>query len=200
MNHYFTNNSSLESKQRTIKFEIKEREFVLKTDIGVFCKNYLDEGSKAFIKVLLTQNLSGRILDVGCGYGPIGLVLASFIPHGEFLLIDVNARACMLARENAKNMNLSNGRVVECDIYQNVTGMFDNIVTNPPIRAGKKVIYKIFEDAKKLLTLNGSFYVVIRKDQGEKSASKFIENIYGNCELIKRDKGYYIYRAINQNN
>ena len=64
MNHYFTNNSSLESKQRTIKFEIKEREFVLKTDIGVFCKNYLDEGSKAFIKVLLTQNLSGRILDV----------------------------------------------------------------------------------------------------------------------------------------
>ena len=105
---------------------------------------YLDEGSKAFIKVLLTQNLSGRILDVGCGYGPIGLVLASFIPHGEFLLIDVNARACMLARENAKNMNLSNVRVVESDIYQNVTGMFDNIVTNPPIRAGKKVIYKIY--------------------------------------------------------
>lgn len=200
MNHYFTNNSSLESKPKTIKFQIDGREFVLKTDIGVFCKDYLDEGSNAFLKVLLKQNLSGRILDVGCGYGPIGLVLASFIPQAEFLLIDVNTRACMLARENATNMKLPNVKVVESDIYQNVEGTFDNIVTNPPIRAGKKVIYKIFEDAKRILTLNGSLYLVIRKDQGAKSASKFIESIYGNCELLKRDKGYYIYRAIKQNN
>ena len=196
MSHYFTNSPELGSKPRIISYSFNSVNFSLKSDMGVFSKNNLDEGSEAFIKVLLSQKLYGRILDVGCGIGPIGLTLATFNPHLEFMLIDVNARACTLARENANSLKLKNVQVKESNIYENVEGNFDFIVTNPPIRAGKKVIYKMFEEAKGLLNINGSLFIVIRKDQGAQSAQRFIASVFGNCQLLKRDRGYYIYQAI----
>jgi 16S rRNA (guanine1207-N2)-methyltransferase len=198
MNHYFTNNPDLSSKPKNIDFEINSHKFSFKTDNGVFCKNYLDEGSESLIKVLLKHDLNGRNLDVGCGYGPIGCVLAYFNPDSLFVLIDINSRACALSQVNATALHLSNVEVRESDIYQNVTGKFDNIFINPPIRAGKKTIYKMFEDAKKFLSINGSLYFVIRKSHGAESAQKFVQSIYSNCTLLKRDKGYYIYQAINE--
>ena len=87
--------------------------------------------------------------------------------------------------------------VIESEVYQNVEGTFDNIFINPPIRAGKKVIYKMFEDAKGLLNKNGSLFFVIRKSHGAESAQRFVNSVFGNCTLLKRDKGYYIYHAIN---
>ena len=179
MEHYFTNNSNLKSKPKLISFEFNDKKFNFKTDIGVFCNDYLDEGSYALMKVLIKQNMQGRNLDVG------------------FILIDINTRACVLARENVQALNLNNVEVIESDVYQNVEGTFDNIFINPPIRAGKKVIYKMFEEAKGLLNKNGSLFFVIRKSHGAESASKFVNSVFGNCTLLKREKGYYIYQAIN---
>ncbi len=197
MEHYFTNNSNLKSKPKLISFEFNGKKFNFKTDIGVFCNDYLDEGSYALMKVLIKQNIQGRNLDVGCGYGPIGGSLAYFYPDSQFILIDINTRACALARENVQALNLTNVEVIESDIYQNVEGTFDNIFINPPIRAGKKVIYKMFEEAKGLLNKKGSLFFVIRKSHGAESASKFVNSVFGNCTLLKREKGYYIYQAIN---
>lgn len=197
MDHYFTNNPDLKSVPKMVDVSFNSHNFRFKTDIGVFCKDYLDEGTRALLKVLITKDHTGRNLDVGCGYGPLGGILAFFNPLSDFVLIDVNARACALARENIRINNIQNATVIESDIYENVDGMFDNVYINPPIRAGKKIIYKMFADAKNIIKQNGSLYIVMRKSHGSESAQKYIASIFGNCELLKRDKGYYIYQAIN---
>lgn len=198
MDHYFTNNPDLKSNPKLLEIDFDSHKFKFKTDNGVFCKDYLDEGSNALLKVVIKKNLHGRNLDVGCGYGPIGGILAYFNPHSDFILLDVNARACALARENMKLNGIQNATVIESNIYENVEGTFDNIFINPPIRAGKKVIYQMFADAFNILNSKGSLFIVIRKSHGAESAQKYITGIFNNCELLKRDKGYYIYQAIKQ--
>lgn len=196
MSQYFENDDSIKSSPRSIEYDIFNRHFSLKTDLGVFSKNGIDEGTYAFLKVLIPLQLKGRILDVGCGYGALGLTLASFIPSSDFVLVDVNDRALNLASENIKRLNLRNVTCLRSDIYQNVEGQFDSIVINPPIRAGKKVIYQMFSGAYDYLVDGGSLFIVIRKSHGAFSARDYIESVFGNCTLLKRDKGYYIYQAI----
>ena len=127
--------------------------------------------------------------------GTIGLILAKNNPECNFLLSDVNLRACTLARENKKLFGLTNVEIVESDIFQNINKNFDYVVTNPPIRAGKKVIYSIFEQSYHHLNQNESLFIVIRRSHGAESAQKFIHSIFGNCELLKKDKGFYVYCA-----
>lgn len=195
MPQYFDNNDKLLSKKREINVELEGQNYSFISDNGVFSKGEVDYGSIALLKQIFKENISGRILDVGCGYGTIGLILAKRFSQGDFVLIDINSRACALARENAKRWKLPNVQVVESDIFENVNGEFDYIITNPPIRAGKKVIYAIFEQSYHHLKQNGSLYIVIRKSHGAESAQRFIQSIFGNCILLKRDKGFYIYCA-----
>ena len=195
MSQYFENDDSIKSSPRSIEYDIFNNHFSLKTDLGVFSKNGIDEGTYAFLKVLIPLQLKGRILDVGCGYGALGLTLASFIPSSDFVLVDVNDRALNLASENIKRLNLRNVTCLRSDIYQNVEGQFDSIVINPPIRAGKKVIYQMFSGAYDYLVDGDSLFIVIRKSHGAFSARDYIESVFGNCTLLKRDKGYYIYQA-----
>lgn len=195
MSQYFENDDSIKSSPRSIEYDIFNNHCSLKTDLGVFSKNGIDEGTYAFLKVLIPLQLKGRILDVGCGYGALGLTLASFIPSSDFVLVDVNDRALNLASENIKRLNLRNVTCLRSDIYQNVEGQFDSIVINPPIRAGKKVIYQMFSGAYDYLVDGGSLFIVIRKSHGAFSARDYIESVFGNCTLLKRDKGYYIYQA-----
>ncbi len=195
MSHYFENDSDLASKPKVIEYDIFSRHFQLKTDLGVFSKNQIDEGTYAFLKVLIPLELTGNILDVGCGYGALGLTLASFSPHAHFTLIDVNARALALTHENIKKLNLTNVTCYVSDIYKNVEGHFNNIVINPPIRAGKEVIYAMFKGAYDLLEDGGSLYIVIRKSHGAPSAKAYIESLFKNCVLLKKDKGYHILQA-----
>ena len=196
---YFDNNEDLVSKKRTIGVMLNEQNYSFITDNGVFSKGEVDYGSLALLKVLLKESLKGRILDIGCGYGTIGLILAKNQPDNSFLLTDVNMRACALACENAKLFDVKNVEIIVSDIFENVDGYFDNIVTNPPIRAGKKVIYSIFEQSYLHLKQNGSLYIVIRRSHGAESAQKFINSIFGNCELLKKDKGFYVYRSTKTN-
>ena len=199
MAHYFDLDPSLASKERNIEYVIDGRVITLVSDNGVFSKDKIDEGSLAFLKVLVPLRLSGRILDLGCGYGPIGLTIAITSPTARVDLADINTRALALCNRNAQNLNLSDRtNVIESNIYSNIEGPYDSIVVNPPIRAGKQVTYAMYEGAKQCLIDGGSLYIVIRKAQGALSASEYIKSIFGNCTLIDRSKGYYIYQAIKE--
>ena len=196
MSHYFQDDPNLVSNIKEITFEINGITMKLLTDNGVFSKNNVDEGSYAFLKVLLPLDLGNRILDLGCGYGTIGLTLATAPEEARITLADVNPRAVALCERNAGLLNLSpRVTILQSDIYEKIEGPYDSIVVNPPIRAGKKVTYRMYEEAKQYLIDGGSLYIVIRKAQGAESASKYIETIFGNVTLLKREKGYYIYRA-----
>ena len=196
MSHYFQDDPNLVSNIKEITFEINGITMNLLTDNGVFSKNNVDEGSYAFLKVLLPLDLGNHILDLGCGYGTIGLALAKAHEEARITLADVNPRAVALCERNAGLLNLSpRVTILQSDIYEKIEGPYDSIVVNPPIRAGKKVTYRMYEEAKQYLIDGGSLYIVIRKAQGAESASRYIETIFGNVTLLKRDKGYYIYRA-----
>ena len=196
MSHYFQDDPFLASKQRLIEYFIDGRSITLVSDNGVFSKNKIDEGSFAFLKVLVPLRLSGRRLDLGCGYGTIGLTIAMTSPDARVDLADINSRAVALCERNAKNLGLSQ-RVtcLQSDIYEKIEGPYDSIVVNPPIRTGKKVTYAMYKGAKQNLIDGGSLYIVIRKAQGAESASRYISSLFGNISLLKREKGYYIYVA-----
>ena len=196
MAHYFDLDPSLASKERTVEFMIDGRVIALQSDNGVFSKDKIDEGTFAFLKVIVPLRLSGKILDIGCGYGPIGLTIALTSPEARVDLADVNTRALALCEKNAKLLGLSQRvTVLQSDVYKNIEGTYDSIVVNPPIRAGKIVTYAMYEGAFTHLIDGGSLFLVIRKNQGAPSASKYIESIFGNITLLDRSKGYYIYQA-----
>ena len=196
MSHYFQDDPNLVSNIKTINFEVNGINMQLLTDNGVFSKSKVDEGSLAFLKVILPLDLGNNILDLGCGYGTIGLTLAVVKKEARVTLADINSRALALCRRNAELSDVSQRvTILQSDIYTKIEGKYDSIVINPPIRAGKSVTYKMYEEAKQYLIDGGSLLIVIRKAQGAESASKYIESIFGNIALLKKDKGYYIYQA-----
>jgi 16S rRNA (guanine1207-N2)-methyltransferase len=200
MSHYFINDESLSHDERQISYEIRGVKFTLTTDSGVFSKSELDEGTRLLIETLAPLNLGKRLLDLGCGYGPIGLSLAKLNPSlDEVICSDVNTRALALCKRNADTLALSH-RVtcLQSDIYVEIEGQFDSIVSNPPIRAGKKVTYAIYTGAKDHLIDGGSLYIVIRKQQGAPSVMKFLEEQFGNVTVLARKKGFYVLKAIKQ--
>ena len=196
MSHYFIDDPSLKSNIRNISFEIDGHNIELSTDNGVFSKSRIDEGSFALLKVIVPLRLSGKILDLGCGYGPIGLTIAITSSAARVDLADINTRALALCRQNASKLGLDQRvTILQSDVYENIEGPYDSIVVNPPIRAGKKVTYAMYDGAFQRLIDGGSLFIVIRKNQGGPSASKYIEDLFGNVSLLKKEKGYYIYQA-----
>ena len=197
MSHYFKDDPNLASNIKQINFEVNGITMNLLTDNGVFSKNKVDEGSLAFLKVLLPLDLGNNILDLGCGYGTLGLTIAVAKKEARVTLADINPRALNMCRRNAELLNLSQRvTILQSDIYEKIEGPYDSIVVNPPIRAGKVVTYRMYEESKQYLIDGGSLYIVIRKAQGADSASKYIESIFGNIRLLDRHKGYHIYQAI----
>ena len=196
MAHYYDLDPSLESKLRLVEYEILGQKYALYSDNGVFSKSRIDEGSLLLLKTILPLPIAGSVLDVGSGYGVIGLTIALTHVHTSVTLVDINPRAVALCARNIDKYKLSN-RVtcLQSDIYSSVEGPYDSIVCNPPIRAGKIVTYAIYEGAYKHLNDGGCFYFVIRKAQGASSASQYVKEIFGNITLLARHKGYHIYMA-----
>ena len=193
MEHYFTNNSHLKSEIRTISYENKGIVFTFFSDLGVFSKDKIDYGSRVLVETIIQQGKKyNNILDVGCGYGFIGIVLGK-LNEASVVFTDVNKRALHLSERNIKE-NKIKGEIVLSNAYENITETYDLIVTNPPIRAGKEVVLNIIRDARKHLKEDGELWFVIRKDQGVKSIIKCVEDIY-KTEVVKKDKGFYIVRA-----
>lgn len=193
MEHYFTNNESLKSDFRSVKYVYKDTPFVFTSDLGVFSKDKIDYGSKFLLeKVLEIESTGKKILDVGCGYGFIGIVLSKIL-DSTVDMVDVNKRALHLTQMNIKNMKV-NAECFLSDAYKCVTEKYDIIITNPPIRAGKDKVLEILLGAKEHLNIDGTLYYVIRKDQGAKSITKVLSKTY-KIELLEKNKGFYIYSA-----
>ena len=196
MSHYFVNDDKVVSKPRSICYSINGVDFSLESDNGVFSKNELDKGSELLIKELLPINFGENILDIGCGIGVIGLTLAYFTPSLKVCLSDVNTRALSLCNANANSLKLSQRvTILQSDIYEKIEGKYSSIVSNPPIRAGKKVTYEIYRGALDHLVDSGSLYIVIRKNQGALSVKSYLEELFGNVALLAREKGYYVLKA-----
>lgn len=194
---YFTENPTVEHDEHHVNYHLNGINLNLTTDAGVFSKNRVDYGSGVLIEQMLEQDLpGGNILDVGCGYGPIGLFAAKKWPDRQVDMVDVNERAIDLARRNAAANGAGNVNIFASDRYQAVTGQYAMIVTNPPIRAGKAIWSSILTEAKDHLTDGGILLVVIQKKQGAPSAKKLMAASLGNCEILTRDKGYYILKSV----
>ena len=191
MSHYFTNDY-VESKEVKTKCIIKDTELTLITDNGVFSKKGLDFGTRSLLETI--DNVSGQVLDFGCGYGPIGIYLKKTY-NVEVDAVDINERAMNLAKKNAE-LNKTNINIFESNIYENVNKKYDYIVTNPPIRVGKKLLYQILFEAKEHLNVNGELWLVIHKDQGAKTLAKDLEKEY-KVEIKNKNKGFYIICARN---
>lgn len=194
---YFTENPTVDHDEHHVNYHLNGINLNLTTDAGVFSKNRVDYGSGVLIEQMLDQDLpGGNILDVGCGYGPIGLFAAKKWPDRQVDMVDVNERAMDLARRNAAANGAGNVNIFASDRYQAVTGQYAMIVTNPPIRAGKAIWSSILSEAKDHLTDGGILLVVIQKKQGAPSAKKLMAASLGNCEILTRDKGYYILKSV----
>jgi len=196
MGHYFDLEPETSSQIREISFTLFEKKYTYFTDNGVFSKSRIDEGSYIFLKVLLPLQLTGRILDLGCGYGPIGLTIAQNSKEARVDLADINSRALALASKSSERLNLnSRVTILHSDIYEKIEGIYDSIVVNPPIRAGKVVTYSMYSGSKAHLIDGGSLYIVIRKKQGAESAFKYLETVFENVSVLHKEKGYWIIKA-----
>lgn len=189
MSYYFDKETSVESKEVTTHAQIGTRLYTFKTDNNVFSKKGLDFGTRTLLENIDIKNISGDVLDFGCGYGPIGIYIATNTDTNVDM-IDINERALNLARVNAK-INKANVNIFESNIYSNVTKKYDYIITNPPIRVGKKILYEILIKAKEHLNKNGHLIFVINKDQGAKSTIKDMREYY-NVELLGKNKGFFV--------
>lgn len=197
MSHYFENDTTLKSNRRVLKLYLNDKVLSFNSDSGVFSNTQIDYGSFTFLKSLILQDNVIDLLDVGCGYGVLGITLKLFEKCQNVTMIDINPKAVSLCQENINYYNLDNSKCFVSDGLDNVDGMFDQIVINPPIRAGKVVIYKMFEDSKKHLKDNGKLYIVIKKDLGANSAIKKLSELFNKVEVIKKDKGYFIIKSSN---
>lgn len=200
MSHYYDENPEVESKEVLFTYSYDNHDLKLVTDAGVFSKGKIDFGSDLLVKTFLKTYPPGptkNIIDVGCGYGPIGLMIAKVSPHHEVTMVDVNQRALNLSRKNKKRNRIENVEVKESDgLSQVEDNTYDFVLTNPPIRAGKEVVHRILEDAYVKLKLGGELFVVIQKKQGMPSAKKKMQDTFGNVEVLEKSKGYYILRSV----
>lgn len=196
-NHYYSEKPDLAHDFVEWDFELKGSRFHFVTDSGVFSRGTVDYGSRVLVEHFTDADLpTGPLLDVGCGYGPIGLSLQKATGR-QVEMIDINERAVDLAQKNAQRNQITAVDIHQSNLYQDVhLAPYAAIVSNPPIRAGKAVVHEILAGAWDLLLSGGSLTVVIQKKQGAPSAKKKMQEVFGNCEILAKDKGYYILRSV----
>lgn len=192
MSHYYLNDNKLDHEIIQIQFKIGQHEVFLETDRGVFSRQNLDFGSRVLLEYIDFDQPYEHIIDMGCGYGPIGIFCAKSCPKSTVLLADVNQRAVELARRNIKKNHVENAKAIESFLFENIKQKADLIISNPPIRAGKKTVFNLYEQSFDHLNKNGVFYAVIQKKQGAPSSVKKLEEIFGNCNIIAKEKGYWV--------
>lgn len=194
-NMYYEKNPTADHDIHELRVRLLDTPMTFLTDAGVFSKRMVDYGSQVLLNTLDLEP-DKTLLDVGCGYGPLGLTLGKVFGV-QATLTDINSRALDLARANAEK-NQVIARIFQSNVYDDVEGNFDYIVSNPPIRAGKSVVHEIIKGAFCHLEDQGSLTIVIQKKQGAPSAKAKMEEVFGNCQILKKDKGYYILESVKE--
>ena len=190
MSQYFDNDKNIKSEKKLIKFNFNNRDFSLYSDNGVFSKDRLDYGTKVLLDSIDINSLCGKVLDLGCGIGVVGIIVGTINKNIDIDMVDINERAINLAKDNLVLNKLSNNVFIS-DVYSNISKKYNYIITNPPIRAGKEVVRRFLLGGYDYLEDNGVLYFVMRKDHGVKSMIKELEDKY-NVNIINKDKGFYV--------
>ena len=189
---YYAENPDSVHDIHELKVTLLGQPFTFLTDSGVFSKKMIDYGSQVLLNTMNFEK-GKTLLDLGCGYGPLGISLVK-VQGVQATMVDINNRAIDLAQKNAEKNGVT-ANIFQSNIYEKVSGAFDYIISNPPIRAGKQVVHTIITDSINYLNDGGSLTIVIQKKQGAPSAKAKMEEIFGNIDILKRDKGYYILRS-----
>ena len=174
---------------------IKKTTLKIQTDKGVFSKSGLDFGTRVLLETVQLPDDKIKVIDMGCGYGPIGLYVAKTYPKSFVYMIDVNQRAIDLAAKNRELNQIENVDISQGFLFEQVKDFVDVILTNPPIRAGKQVVFTLYEQAYHALKPGGILYVVIQKKQGAPSSKDKIESLFSHVEILDKNKGYWILSA-----
>lgn len=198
MEHYFTNDPSVKSEERILNYRIGEKELTFISDNGVFSKNHVDFATDFLIKTIFHE-IKGNLLDIGCGYGVIGITMACISDATKVKMIDINRRALDLARKNAiQNHVAESVEIIESDSFSSINDdeFFDMIITNPPIRAGKTVIYEMYEKSHQHLRENGRLYLVINKKHGAPSTISYLKTFFREVEIMDKKAGFHVIKCI----
>ncbi|HBF37398.1 MAG TPA: 16S rRNA methyltransferase [Firmicutes bacterium] len=191
--HYYSAQPTSEHHFNEFTLEVRGVTLRMTTDAGVFSKNHLDTGTKILVQALPLQEDFQTVLDLGCGYGPIGLTIAKLLPKTIVFMSDINERAVELAVQNAEVNKIENVTIKAGEGFKPFPGQkFDFIVTNPPIRAGKQVIYPLVEEAYQALNIGGWLAAVIMTKQGAKSLEKKLSEVFGNVTEWEKESGYRV--------
>lgn len=196
--HYYQKEQSdLHSNPNVFDFNFKGLNLKYKTDDGVFSKKYIDYGSFVMLNTYVPNKLEGPVLDMGAGYGALGITISKLYDQNVHMC-EINERAYNLIKENAKMNKADNVVVYHSDLFEALPEeqKFASIVTNPPIRAGKQVVFAIYDGSYERLVSGGELWVVIQKKQGAPSSKTHLEELFGNCEIVNKDKGYYILKSV----
>jgi len=188
MSHYFIEDNTLKHDVKKIIYYYANNKFVFTTDSGLFSKDHIDPATDILLKTI--PSLSGSLLDMGCGYGCIGIILAKTYSL-KLTQADINQLAVNLTKNNCID-NGVNSVVVKSNCFDSVPGSFDTIVINPPIHAGKVITYKMYEDSFLHLNNGGKLYIVTLKKHGAESTCAKLKDIFGDCETLYKKKGYYV--------
>lgn len=197
--HYFINSEHNKSDYFSFTDYFLGEAFTFNSCADIFSKDVFDYGTTTLLKTIINNfNLTGTVLDVGCGYGIIGILLKKYFPLCNVKMLDINTNAVMLSKQNATNLKVE-VEVFVSNLYDNVNFNVDHIVTNPPIKAGKDNLFNVVIGANKVLNNNGTITLVIKKKHGMESLKNKMNEVFGNVEILNRDKGYYILHSVKQN-
>ncbi len=201
MKHYFSDKPETPSDRARVETRIRGIDLNFVTDAQVFSKKHIDFGTRQMLESAIADIGArgigrGRLLDLGCGYGPVGITMKRVFPAMDIVMIDINERAIGLSRENAELNHSSHVSILQSDGFSAVDGAFDIILTNPPVRAGKKAVFSFFEGSYEHLNAGGLFYTVLQKKQGAPSAVTKLTELFGNCSVLKKEGGYWILGAV----
>ncbi len=196
--HYFSEQPQADAKTHPVEFELEGTTFRLTAASGTFSSTRLDPGTKVLLNESAFFPESGIVLDIGCGWGPISLAIATLRPNTSVLGLDVNARSLELAQSNAESLQLNNFKAVRADDIPKDL-MLDGIWSNPPIRVGKSVLHGLMETWLPRLRPGASAMLVVQKQLGAESFQKWLSERFPDFVVVRHsiDKGYRVIRVTN---
>lgn len=192
MGHYFENEQDGEITTYTYNYTYHGQNLSFVSYTGVFSKQGIDFGSNLLLNTLPSFS-NEKVLDLGCGMGVVGCCLAKANPTANVVMSDVKKLGVLAANQNIVLNKITNAKAIESFSFANIKELFHSIITNPPIRAGKKVVYQMLSDSFDHLYPGGKLFVVVQKKQGAPSMAKFLENMFGNIDIVNKKNGYFVF-------